>query len=251
MRMSDEWKFFLCQVGDHMASIMVDVGISEGIEHAPPNLATIFLDYQQADERGMPTGAEFDAVAALEDELQSFVDKGRDVFVGRITKEGQRIFFVYTMRDEARWAPYVEALSAKTGYALRLHHEADPEHAKYWKYLYPTADDWQVIKDMEVVERLEENGDDPGAEHTIEHFAYFRDEESAGKFVAWAVGDRFTHLADEGGWNDDKQFCVRLDHVGPSDSRSISSHTLALRRKAAEFGGEYDGWGTSIVKKGE
>jgi hypothetical protein len=37
--MSDDWKFFMCTMGDNLASIMVDVGISEGIERTPPTLA--------------------------------------------------------------------------------------------------------------------------------------------------------------------------------------------------------------------
>jgi hypothetical protein len=28
----------------------------------------------------------------------------------------------------------------------------------------------------------------------------------------------------------------------------ITSHTLALRRKAVEYGGDYDGWETPVIK---
>jgi regulator of RNase E activity RraB len=250
MRMSDEWRFFMCTMGGNAASIMVDVGIRDGIEHAPPGLATIFLDYKQPDDRGLPTDVEFDAVIALEDRLKAFVGAARDVYVGRITKQGQRIFFVYTMREESRWATFVKQLAAQTGYELELQFEADPEHESYWKYLYPTADDWQVIADMDVVASLQKSGDDPEADHKIEHFAYFPDEESAAAFVSWAVADRFTHDAEQSGWGEGKKYCVRLDHVGPTIQRAISAHTIALRRKAEEFGGEYDGWGTLAVKKG-
>ena len=98
--MSDEWKFFMCTMGENLASIMVNVGISESIAKTPPNLATVTLTYKQPDERGMPTNAEFDAVVALEDRLDAFVKLDEDAYVGRITKEGQRIFFVYTHKGK-------------------------------------------------------------------------------------------------------------------------------------------------------
>src|SRR5690349_7232074 len=158
--MSDEWKFFMCSMGDHLASILVDVGISKTIGKTPSTLATVRVTYQQPDDRGLPTNAEFDAVSALEGQLEAFVKLGRDSYVGRITSQGERTFFIYTKRDEPRWDKFVEQLAENTGYALGLLVEEDPEHSHYWKYLYPTPDDWQVIQDMDVCEALKKNGDD-------------------------------------------------------------------------------------------
>ena len=247
--MSDQWKFFMCQMGENLASIMVDVGISEDIQKTPSNLAIVALSYKQADERGLPTNAEFDAVSALEERIEAFVRLDGDAYVGRITKEGQRIFFIYTRRAEAPWAHFVEQLASSSGYELELQLEKDPEHSHYWKYLYPTPDDWQVIADMDVIEAMEKAGDDPEAEHSIEHFAYFPDEASAKRFVDWATSDRFTYVEKESGWTEDKTFGVRLNHVGNTIQREVSSFTIALRRRAEEFGGDYDGWGASIVPR--
>ena len=41
--MSDDWRFFICHMGDNLASIMVDVGISSTIERAPPDVAVLAL----------------------------------------------------------------------------------------------------------------------------------------------------------------------------------------------------------------
>ena len=45
-------------------------------------------------------------------------------------------------------------------------------------------------------------------------------------------------------------YCVRLYHVGPVQSGYVSSHTLAPQRKAAELGGNYDGWETQVLAPG-
>lgn len=246
--MSDDWRYFMCQMGENLASIMVDVGIAEKIQAAPKDLAVLTLTYHRPDERGLPTNEEFDAVVAVEKQLENFVAFGRDAYVGRITKEGVRNFFVYTARAESRWKTLVDQLIAESGYRIELSIDSDPAHQTYWKYLYPTPDDWRVIHDMSVIEALEKSGDDPAAQRKIEHWSYFPDEAMARRFAAWATSDRFTLDAENSGPGDNGKFCVRLFHVGSTVQRTVSNHTIALRRKAEEFGGEYDGWETVVVK---
>jgi hypothetical protein len=41
---------------------------------------------------------------------------------------------------------------------------------------------------------------------------------------------------------------VRLQHVGAATIESVSRRTIALRRKAEEHGGKYDGWETPVIK---
>jgi uncharacterized protein (TIGR01619 family) len=246
--MPDDWKFFMCQMGDHLASIMVDVGIADSIESAPPRLARMRLKYKQPSENGLPTNEEFEAVVALEDTLEEFLAGTGDVYAGRVTTKGHRQFLVYTTRDEQTWKAFAGDLSARSGYVVQGLVEDDAAHDGYWKDLYPTPDDWCVIRDMEVVEQLEKAGDDSSVERKIEHWIYFPSEAAAGPFIAWATADRFTHDAEYSGADDDGRYGVRLHHVGPSDQRAISSHTIALSRKAQEFGGDYDGWETSVEK---
>ena len=86
--MSNDWKFFMCQMGDHLASIMVDVGIADSIESTPPRLARLRLKYKQPAENGLPTNEEFEAVSALEDDLNHFLAGTPDAYVGRRDHEG-------------------------------------------------------------------------------------------------------------------------------------------------------------------
>jgi len=101
---------------------------------------------------------------------------------------------------------------------------------------------------MDVVANLQKHDDDPDAEHKIEHFSYFPDEASAQRFIDWAVNDRFTHDPAQSGPRDNGQVCVFLFHMGTTRQSELSSHTIALNRKAKELGGEYDGWGTLVEK---
>lgn len=235
-------------MGENFASVMVDVGISDKIKGVPRDLAVITLHYKHPDDRGLPTNAEFDAVIGVENLLENFVAFGHDAYVGRITKQGRRHFFIYTKREASRWNTLVDQMIEKSGYAIDVSLEEDPQHETYWKYLYPTPDDWRVIHDMSVCEQLAKSGDDPSIERRIDHWVYFPDATSAQPFVDWAVKEGFSHDADLSGPDDNGRYCVRLHHVGPARQRAISNRTIALRRQADELGGEYDGWETSVER---
>jgi hypothetical protein len=58
--------------------------------------------------------------------------------------------------------------------------------------LYPTEDDWQVIKDLQVIENLESEGDDGSGSRKVDHWIYFDDRAYSVDFIIWAENDRFT-----------------------------------------------------------
>jgi hypothetical protein len=246
--MSDQWRIYMCQMGDHRASIAVDVGVAESIESAPPVCARVRLTYKNPDDRGLPTNDEFDAVSALEDDLVAFVaESPGDVFVGRLTAAGTRTFFTYTRRDESEWAQLVGRLTAKSGYGLEYLVGEDPGFTHCRSTLYPSADDWRVILDNDVIDSVNKHGDDGSKPRQIDHWTYFASEAAARPFIDWAVSDRFVFDAEYSGVDEDGRYCVRLHHVGPAQRHEVSRYTLALMRKAAELGGEYDGWETVVL----
>jgi hypothetical protein len=249
---SDDWEIFMCQMGDHPASIAVDVGISESIRELPTTCASVRLTYKTPNEHGLPTREEYAAVSALEDALLAFLDESPgDAFVGRVTTQGKRTFISYSRRGESEWDTMVRRLAADHGYALECVLEEDPEYKNYWNDLYPTADDWRVIYDERVIENARKHGDDGSRPRNIDHWVYFPSESAAQPFIEWAMSDRFTFEARYSGPGDDGRYCARLSHVGALTNRDVSSHTLALMRKAGEFGGDYDGWETPVLKPGD
>jgi hypothetical protein len=118
----------------------------------------------------------------------------------------------------------------------------------YFRELYPTADDWQVIKDMRVIDAAKERGDPGTAMRQIDHWTYFDNEASARTFVEWAEKNGFANDAEYSGVREDSKYCVRLHHRGTLELRDLTHHTIQLRRKAEELGGDYDGWETPVEK---
>lgn len=244
---NDRWQFFPCSMGDDQAFIYLNTGISGTINLAPPALAKLRLAYKSPRANGLPTSSEFEPVNAIEDRIGAFSKECNDWYVGRVTVAGYRIFYVYTSRDEKAWLQFMGMLEKETGYEIRLAYCDDPEHAGYHDDLYPTEDDWQVIKDIQVIESLQSHGDDGSESRRVDHWIYFDDKPSSDSFINWAKNERFTEETELSHRTDDGKFCVRVFHHGTLKIDDISSHTIALRRKAAEYGGEYDGWETPII----
>ena len=245
--MSDEWRFFPCKMGESPAFVFVDVGIAQTIGNAPTNLVKARLKYKSPASNGLPTDEEFEAARSIEDALEQFAAETSSAYVGRVTVDGHRHFFIYSWHAAARWQPFVNALAASTGYELDVSFREDLKHEGYWHDLYPTEDDWRVIHDLEVLDQLRKRGDDGHAERQIDHWVYFDDDKAAAPFVSAAEAAGFTHDAKHSHRADDGTYCVRLNHVGPATIESVSRRTIALRRKAEEFGGKYDGWETPVV----
>ena len=250
-QMGENWQFFPCSMGEDQAFIYLNVSIDDAIAEAPQSLAKLRLTYKSTHPNGLPMDVEFEPVKEIEDRIEGYSKEADDWYVGRVTVSGHRIFYVYTSRGEPDWTDFVTTLSAESGYEIRLSLRDDPAHRGYHDDLFPTEDDWRVIHDLQVIEALARSGDDGSETRKVDHWVYFDTKASATDFVTWAESDRFTEDAEYSHPTDDGRYCVRLYHHGTVKIGDISSHTIALRRKAEEYGGDYDGWETLVVKPEE
>lgn len=251
LSMSDNWVFYPCSMGDEMAVIYVNMSAADSIETAPIGLAILCLTFKSPRPNGSPSQEEFEPINAVEDRIIADSKAKGDWYVGCVTVGGDRFFYVYTAREESSWNAFIKELSADSGYEIELTYRDDPEYNGYYEDLYPTEDDWQVIKDLRVIEVLSNQGDDLTQPRKVDHWVYFEDKASSADFVAWAESDRFTEDTKESHATDDGRYCVRLFHQGSMEIDDISSHTIALRQKAAEYGGDYDGWETDVLESGK
>ena len=242
------FKFFPCQIDGDSAFVYVDVDAHAKVKQLPGSLARIKLHYKAPRSDGLPTREEFDAARAIEVALENFARRGRDRYVGRITRSGFREFHVYTRRNKSVWQEFLERQTKKSGYSLTLRLTSDKRHRVYMRELYPTADAWQVISDIQVITLLQKEGDREAVRRRVDHWSSFGDEKAAAKFIRWAAKSGFKHDGKASGTDDDGDYCARLYHVGTTRQRELSWHSIALNRAANDHGGSYDGWETKVVK---
>jgi hypothetical protein len=246
--LSDQWEFFPCTMGEDQAFISVDVGIKESVHQAPKSLCKVRLKYRHLHPSGLPTDKDFKPAKVVEDALEAFALAAKDWYVGRVTVGGHRYFYFYTSQKEPAWVRAVEKLSASSGFVLSVDYAVDAEHAMYFRELYPTTDDWQVIKDMRVIDAAKTRGDSGTVERQIDHWTYFDNETSARPFIEWAEKNGFVHDAKYPSIGEDGKYCVRLHHRGTLELRELTHQTIQLNRKAEELGGDYDGWETPVER---
>jgi hypothetical protein len=243
--MSDKWEFFPCQMGEHRASIFFDYGIRESMDTAvPPNLLKVRIVLSQPRPDGLSASEEFQKLSAFEDDLLKVVQQRESCYVGRITVDGHRHFYIYTCDPEAGWSAQLAALGETHGYAISFVMTEDENHKGYWQELFPTEDDWQVILDLRVLEHSEKRGDNLTLSRRIDHWAYFPSRGVAEEFSQWLEGEAYVSVTLHP--SDDDRICVHFSHEGSLRLEDITRHTIALRRKASELKGEYDGWETPI-----
>ena len=107
----------------------------------------------------------------------------------------------------------------------------------------------QSIQNRQVLEHLEEGGDNLTKEREVFHWVYFRTEKNLDKFERFTKGLGYT-TNKKGKTEQPNEFkfeisLSRIDKVGYDD---IDNYTLELWEKARELNGEYDGWETSVEK---
>ena len=105
----------------------------------------------------------------------------------------------------------------------------------------------RIALDKQVVEQLQKAGDKLEKPRNIDHWIYFPKDKTPDAFVVWAKKDGY---AVEGPTPTDKgELKVKLSHTGVPKLEEISKHTLKLKETAKEYGGDYDGWETVVVKE--
>jgi hypothetical protein len=245
--MSDKWLFYPCQMGEYRGSIFFDHGIRKTIDQiAPPQLLKVRAALKSPGPDGLSSKDEFQPLCALEDGLQALADTHGGIYVGRVTAAGHRYFHLFTSDTRASWSARLTDLSQQHGYPLRFVVKPDERRDGYWLNLFPSGDDWQVISDIRILEALKQEGDNGTASRRVGHWAYFPSPGSAEQFSQWAQGRGYS--LDDVCATDSGKFRVRFFHSGRCLLSDITSHTVALRRKANQLGGQYDGWETPVCK---
>lgn len=245
--MAQRWHTFPAQMGEHRAFITFDESFASEADKQPLDfLVRVRAVIKKPSKAGMPTDKEFPALRALDEKLERvFAAKGGR-FVGNVTVDSKRYFYYYVTCTEETAVKALRQISRDTGYDLSHVYENDADRQGYWKDLYPTPDDWQMIKDLRVLDALRDRGDANERPREVSHWAYFADPAQAARFVEWLGGNDYKIAAIEPAQKGDTE--VRFSHVGTMVLEDITRRTIGLNRKARELNGEYDGWETSVER---
>ena len=244
MRATENWNFYALRVDDNPASNCVDLGVAASAPISGfDTLSYISVEMNNPREDGLSNGDELEALGAIEDTLQLLVRGSSEViYVGRSTHNGTRDFYLYTQGDVLE--PLAKRLiDACPSYRLTFGSQSDPDWGVYWRFLYPSPDDFQRMGNRDVLDQLLAHGDDPDLLREIDHFALFDTTGDIEGFVKSLQGTAIGEVKVE----TDAEGVTTVAFKTFGSLSDIDEVTIALSRAAEVHDGNYDGWGCAAT----
>ena len=242
----ERWDFYLCKVDDAPASIFLDMSLHEQLPSASENtLYAVQIEMSDSGDHGMGTAAEADVLHPIEDVIVSEMNESGLRYLGRLRNLGMwQLTFMGPIgrEDDVRHA--ATSALASPGRSFELIARQDADWSYYRDFLYPDAERVRWMRDRDVVDALEQHGDSLRTERRVDHWVYFGDVESRSRFAEAVHGLGFGIVELDASSESGPGLQVhRVDSVQLDDIHEV---TTTLQELAERYGGEYDGWETSV-----
>jgi uncharacterized protein (TIGR01619 family) len=248
--MTENWKSYICNVNDSIASIFVNLGLREEVPILSKTwLLWTWVYFQSPRADGLSDSSEAPTLFKIEDALDLDIARTcRAIPCGRITTEGRREFYFYGETADGFGEAVKTALAGFDGYRFDIGEQEDPLWEQYLDVLYPSPEDLERIKNRDVLEVLAEKGDVLTAARDVQHWLYFRSEQSRALFREVAANAGF-RIVSESHAKGDMPFGISVARTQPVKQELIDATVIELLKLAQRFEGEYDGWETPIVSQ--
>jgi len=248
---SENWDVYLAQYDEGVGSTTLNMDL---INRAPIRelsfLVVTGVTAQECPQDGLPSGKEFNNLYNISDDVNQLITSiTKSESVGTFTCQCDRHVYFY-VQDTLLIRDKLTALyndKYKT-YPYYIEISPDLEWEAYLTFLYPNEEIQEYMSNTKVLEQLESAGDKLVKPRTIDHWLYFKSKADRDAFIKYAALDKFK--IESADFINDSEFPYQLhiSRVNSVDIQAISMLTLALRKKAKEFNGDYDGWECVVVK---
>ena len=244
--MTSNWDFYQSTVDGKSASVYLDLALkADAPDIKRPVIVVLWLYLRHPDPtHGMATDAEFDTLAAIEDRLTlTFKEQYGAVYAGRVTTEGRREFYFYTVASGQLEAVVKAAMSPFPGYVVDVWAQPDAQWKQYLQVLYPRGRALRFMADKEQLEALARRGDSPTVARPVTHSSSFADATARAAFTlaVEAAGFAVDTIAD-GSTRASHPFALRY-RLSQTPTLAVMSETSnRLTRLSEHHGGTYAGW---------
>src|SRR5436190_1889688 len=180
--MEPHWASYFYNVNGKLASIFLDIAL-QAPDLGRPWLLWIWVYFKQPRPDGLSSSEEFPTLCAIEDKLNALMQQhGRASLAGRITTDGRREFYYYAPRNSGVELALAEVAEAFGTYEFDSGTQHDPNWNQYLNVLYPPREELQRITNREVLDLMQEQGDQPDSPREVTHWSYFKTAEGRTRF---------------------------------------------------------------------
>jgi uncharacterized protein (TIGR01619 family) len=247
--MTENWKSYFCNVNDKLASIALNLGLNEEVPVASqPWLLWVWVYLQYPSPNGLSQQSEFATISSIEDELSKRLGLVCNaVEAGRITTDGRREIYFYGASTEGFEAAVRAALGTVSSYKFDLGKEYEPDWNQYRNVLYPSDESMERIKNMDILDVLEEHGDTLEPVRDVHHWIYFKTNNDRKLFAEEALELGYTVENQSEDLTQEFPFGIQITRDQSVTPDEIDDAVLQLFRLAKKLNGQYDGWETQVI----
>lgn len=227
---------------------MVDLGLrGQAPIEKKPWLLWVWVYMQTPRPDGLSRSDEAPKLYEIEDAVE--LQLGRDcgaTFCGRITTENRRELYFYGETIKGLEEAVGAAMASFTGYKFDVGVKNDPRWTHYLDVLYPQSEDFERIKNGDLLDVLTRKGDIPSIPRKVMHWVYFPSSESRSRFSK-AAGDAGFRVESEREVDGERRFSICVYRVQSIEQNEIDETAIQLLHLAEGLNGEYDGWETPVI----
>ena len=203
--MTENWKSYFCNVNSKLASIALNLALNEEAPiESKPWLLWVWVYLQRPRPDGLSDQSEFETISAIEDALlEGLASTCQAVEAGRITTDGHREFYFYGASASGFEKAIRGVMGKFKAYKFDLGKQHEPDWNQYRNVLYPSDENMERIKNMDILEMLRKHGDTLESVRDVHHWKYFKntdDRKSFGQEVlqlGYKVESESEHLNEE------------------------------------------------------
>lgn len=249
--MSDNWNFYMDELDEHLASIVVDLDVSEEVNIKKYKwLFSVTIAIKKPTELGFPEEHEDELLGEWEYDLMERLNDEEIIQVGRLTTNGTREFFYYAKKEKHSKIIDQHALAIfdKNGYKIELSGiEEEEPWSFYYEFLYPNTYHFQHMSNRELVELLEKEKDQLEEPRKIEHWIEFETLDDLKAFEQDIQNENFKTEYVEPERNEDGSYSITISREDGVDYPIIDGVTDLIIEIAQKHNGEYDGWESPVI----
>ncbi|KKK38132.1 hypothetical protein WQ57_09955 [Mesobacillus campisalis] len=248
--MSENWDIYFDYIDDKIASVVLDLDIWQEIDNEEFNHSfCLRLNLKEPNEDGLPIEKEAEVINEIEDSLIEFLDHRNFINVGRVTTNGVRDVIFYSNQELKNiLIDAAHQFVKPAGYEFEIFGiEEDETWEFYYDFLYPNQYQQQHMGNQQVVDSLEESGDQLEVPRKVEHWLLFSDLKMMKRFIKDIKKEGFSIEEEPNQVNEEGKYTVAISRIDSVDLPSINEVTDLLIEISEEHEGEYDGWETFVL----
>jgi uncharacterized protein (TIGR01619 family) len=245
------WDVYIAQWEEGPGSVTLNMDlINSSPKSDMPFLLITGVKYKKCTEDGFPEKGEFDVLYEISDSVNLTVSKlTLSEHVGTFTHQCERLDYIYikdTIGIRSKLEKLYSSKFKKYNYYINI--KVDERWKAYREFLYPNEETLEYMSNQKIVAKLFEAGDDLSKPRQVDHWIYFRNVKDREAFVNQVKNQNFKIESMDVVKEEKFPFQLHISRKDNVDLQSICKVTLELKKIAALYNGDYDGWETFVVK---